>query len=410
MLLIKYGADVNKGDDIGYTPLHIAAKHGYLTCAQILIDHGAVVNFCDCPNTTVGEDVKVLALLTVHPLNLAIENNLPDMTDLLLRNGANPNQKYFIGHEINIVPLENIECLEVLLKYGADPDSYNRAGITMLMKACKQKETAAMRLLIKYGADVNKLCHPKLEQKRALHYAVMTGSIPVTKLLLDAGTDTRQTQEFRFPPLEFAVTQDKVDVCHLLLEYGAEPNEINENKCSPLQLACVTPDLQHRAEITEMLLEAGADPCYAPVEFSYISPCLTPMVEYLCCNDEYDEKIIHMFLKHGAEVNLTRATGRYKIKDKSGIISQLRKFAAHPDLLNMLIDVSGLRNREEVRQEGSMPPLVRAAALEACTTTVSLKHQCRLTIRRLLAKPLPPVVNLLPGPQYMRDYILFLAR
>ena len=56
---MKYGADVNLGDDIGYTPLHIAAKHGFLTCAQMLLDNGAIVNYCGDPNSEAKEDTKV---------------------------------------------------------------------------------------------------------------------------------------------------------------------------------------------------------------------------------------------------------------------------------------------------------------------------------------------------------------
>ena len=410
MLLIRYGAEVNKGDDIGHTALHMAAKHGYLTCAQVLLDHGAVVNFCDQPNRTLGDDTKVLALLTVHPLNLAIENNYPDMAELLLKNGADPNQQYFVGHEINSVPLENTECLEVLLRHGADPNSYSRSGLTQLMKACKQKETKAMRILLNYGADVDQVCHPKTDQKRALHYAVMTGSVEITRILLDAGADTRQPPQFKFPPLEFAITQDKVHICRLLLQYGANPNEVNENMCSMLQLACCTVELHNQAAMIDMLLEAGADPLYAPTEFSYITPCLTALVEYLACNDEYDITIPHMLLKYGAEVNLTKATGRYKIKDRCGVISQLRKLTRHDDLLNMLIETSGRRHREQARVEGTMPPLIRAVVLEACALPVTLKHQSRICIRRLLSTPKPRHIAQLPIPAYIKDYLLFMAR
>ena len=45
---------------------------------------------------------------------------------LLLDNGARPDHKYFMGYEINLVPLDHLECLKTLLEYGADPNVFNR--------------------------------------------------------------------------------------------------------------------------------------------------------------------------------------------------------------------------------------------------------------------------------------------
>ena len=39
--LIDAGIDVNKGGDLGYTPLHVACMQGNVEMVQLLIDHGA---------------------------------------------------------------------------------------------------------------------------------------------------------------------------------------------------------------------------------------------------------------------------------------------------------------------------------------------------------------------------------
>lgn len=73
-LLINAGAAVNAKDDEGMSPLHAAAKNGYLDVAKMLIDNGAEVNATDKQKQT--------------PLHAAAENGQAEMCELLLNNGA----------------------------------------------------------------------------------------------------------------------------------------------------------------------------------------------------------------------------------------------------------------------------------------------------------------------------------
>lgn len=41
--LVEHGADVNRGDNEGWTPLHATASCGFLSIAKYLIEHGANV-------------------------------------------------------------------------------------------------------------------------------------------------------------------------------------------------------------------------------------------------------------------------------------------------------------------------------------------------------------------------------
>lgn len=41
--LVEHGADVNRGDNEGWTPLHATASCGFISIAKYLIEHGANV-------------------------------------------------------------------------------------------------------------------------------------------------------------------------------------------------------------------------------------------------------------------------------------------------------------------------------------------------------------------------------
>lgn len=66
-----------------------------------------------------------------------------DIARMLLEHGADPNKRYFFGAEINLVT--DLEFLELLLTFGANPDSRDRSGLTPLMKAVRQPQ---VRLLM----------------------------------------------------------------------------------------------------------------------------------------------------------------------------------------------------------------------------------------------------------------------
>ncbi|ENN71655.1 hypothetical protein YQE_11753, partial [Dendroctonus ponderosae] len=148
-LLLTRGSDVNATDECGYSPLHLSAEHGYTEFVRLLLKSGAKVDYRpdtrdEFPKTTHCDE----------PLRLAIRNKHKDIARLLLEHGADPNKRYFFGSEINLV--SDLDFLELLLTFGANPDSRDRSGLTPLMKAVRQANNMeAVLLLLKHGADVN---------------------------------------------------------------------------------------------------------------------------------------------------------------------------------------------------------------------------------------------------------------
>ena len=109
---------VAAAEDYGMTPLHWAARAGSIQCAELLLQHGALVNPLNKARRT--------------PLQLAAETDQADMIRLLAQRGADLNTQDRKGR----TPLHRatyegcVDAAETLLEVGADPTVLNRNGKT----------------------------------------------------------------------------------------------------------------------------------------------------------------------------------------------------------------------------------------------------------------------------------------
>ncbi|TET05902.1 hypothetical protein E3J79_03870 [Candidatus Dependentiae bacterium] len=108
-LLIERGAAVNAADQDGNTPLHVATYEGQEATAQLLLNRGANINAANKSGWTA--------------LHFASRYGHPAIVNLLVDKGANIDSK----NNYNYVPLHsaafgyNSECVQALLKKGAKP-------------------------------------------------------------------------------------------------------------------------------------------------------------------------------------------------------------------------------------------------------------------------------------------------
>ncbi len=194
-LLIGHGADVNARtnelkfpkDRFGlegvltilphgrWTPLMYAARQGSLEAARVLVDAGADMNALDPDRST--------------PAIIATINGHYDVAAMLVEHGADPNITDSSGMAVLYAAVDMntlgevygrparkststitaLELMKVLLDHHADPNAQLRAttiqrahtpgepllgaGTTPLMRAAKNGDAAAMKILLAHGAD-----------------------------------------------------------------------------------------------------------------------------------------------------------------------------------------------------------------------------------------------------------------
>jgi ankyrin repeat protein len=190
-LLVSHGADVNKRDLQGYTPLTSAARQRYSDLVKLLLDLKADPNVRDGDNMTplleavMRNDVPSLQLLLAHgadksvlgpegvdALGLAIEERDYDVAKALIDAGANVNVP--VGDQ-RLTPLmiavaekappegtifvpsstRPIDIAKILIQRGADVNATDKTGMTALMVAASHNDASMVGLLLQSGADVS---------------------------------------------------------------------------------------------------------------------------------------------------------------------------------------------------------------------------------------------------------------
>ena len=179
----------------------------------------------------------------------------------LVAAGADVNfRSHFVGRDEGSTPLilaareGHRDCIEVLLRLGAEVNKMNYDGITPLMRAVDgyKEDMDSIRLLISSGASVNGVTR---KGETALWFAARSGNLSTTKLLLESGASVNMVDCKGQSALLLAIKNDHVSTAKLLLESGASVNAVDRNRETPLYCAAKNGYLT----AVKLLLESGAD-------------------------------------------------------------------------------------------------------------------------------------------------------
>ena len=153
---------------------------------------------------------------------------------------------------IEAVAKNDVKQVKLLLDKGADVNTKNKDGVTVLMMASVEGQVDVVKLLLDKGADVNA---KNKDGVTALVVAIARGNVDAMRLILDKGADVNAKNKDGATPLVVAIVQGNVDAVRLLLEKGAEINAKYEGGATVLMIAAGV----GQVEVVKLLLAKGAD-------------------------------------------------------------------------------------------------------------------------------------------------------
>jgi ankyrin repeat protein len=305
---------INRLDQPGWTPLHLALSNGHLNCAMLLLSHGADPNV-----TTVSGQTAV---------HLAIDS-CPSALPKLQKAGATLGGLTKTARSaLHIVcALGNIDAdLRPILE-TLDPNACDHDGVTPLHALAKSRnpDIAAADWLISLGVDINlsdkqhvspllaslseknyQMAEYLLSKGARANCETSSGMLPgliaasqescplqLLKALISPKLVSNNSEAGSF--LHRAVKRQKPEEVRGLLHYGLKVDCRNGKGATPLHLAVLLApvDPRHstinpqRSNITSLLLQNNADPHkdsyngFTPIHIAVIRDSMTILRQLL---------------------------------------------------------------------------------------------------------------------------------
>ena len=150
--------------------------------------------------------------------------------------------------------LDRTAALERALQGRPDLlDAFSPDGHTPLGLACFFGATAAVRALLRRGADARIAANNQM-RVQPLHAAVAGRHADAVALLLEKGVDVNARQQAGYTPLMGAAAAGREDILELLMRHGANPALVSEEGKTAASIA-----REHKFDaIAERLTPASA--------------------------------------------------------------------------------------------------------------------------------------------------------
>lgn len=265
-LLLEAGADLNKTDSNGDTPLMLAIRRGNSDAVKLMLEKGAdplhankngqtplayaignkswhvatamltpeVLESLPVPAAGDRDTMQVLTLLRTAIENGAYTSFISPLLDKVPDLSIGATEGYSLAH--TAAARGNGPALEALMQRADfDIGVVLRGGRGLLHTALGNREFDIAQTLVSKGADVMATDN---SGRTVLEVAAQNGSIPLTNVILrkmrEKTGDEKIDQEVMNRALLAAAVQGHARVCDILLKAGADKNAVNSKGETPL--------------------------------------------------------------------------------------------------------------------------------------------------------------------------------
>ena len=171
---------LHEANELGWTPLHVAAQYGCKSVILLLLKAGADVNA-----QPMGASGLCKKWRGESPLHCAAG----------------------VGYHA---------ASRCLLEHGADKSLHDQSGRSPFHTAARKGNRKVIQLFLQYGTNINER---DMNGKTALHYAAKEGYKRVVQKLLEEGASADLEDDTKKTPLQYALEHNHQTVAALLCRY-----------------------------------------------------------------------------------------------------------------------------------------------------------------------------------------------
>ncbi|KAJ9144492.1 NACHT and Ankyrin domain protein [Pleurostoma richardsiae] len=347
----------------GATLLHIGAAQRSIETCKMAIEHGVDVN-------------AKMERLGDTALHLATSSGHPDIIRILVKNGANIEEKDASGTTALVQALARMseDPALVLMEEGADTRATSSHGQTTLLLAAGNGFDRVVERLVARNVAINKLDDMG---NSALSEAVKRGRVASVRMLIKAGADLQWKSTNGESLLHLAAWHGDEDVLTPLIKQGLDVNAWSA-RGTPLHDASSS---ANKAAV-ELLLKAGADIA--------IKDCDGRTALHLAAQGGHED-VVAVLLDAGAGID-TKAEGgltAMHLAAQDGRYKVTKTLLARGAAVDALDDNGSTALHRAAASPAPLDVLDRVTQKQAETTRLLLSHGAKVdTVNQEGATPL----------------------